>query len=245
MKKTDTCIVLSVLFAIVMVAPGVGAQDAPPAEEPTTPQAQRSRDWVLRFGFLVADTVGDTSVATSPGGTSVSLSGGGGGFVSLERRISPLVGVEFNLIGMASDLNLSTGAGLKHHVYSESDFLTTGSIALGVNFHFVNEGPVDVYAGPMLAFNRYSNVSTRSGFHGDWHEKHDEWVTVQWQSDSEVTWGAKAGLDIFLGKKKTWSLGCSLTYMDATYNFKDDPDSRGTSISFDPLMFSFGAGFRF
>jgi outer membrane protein W len=233
------------LLGAMLVATSSLAQEAPAPEDPATAEQQRSRDWTLRFGFLVANTTGGSSVSAGPGAAEVRLNGGGGGFVNLEYRTSPLLGIELNLIGMGTNLNVSTGVGRKHTVYSDVDFLTMGSIAIGANFHFVRDGKIDVYAGPLLAFNRYTDIAVRSGFHhGDSH-KHDEWSSVRWRDDSEVTWGAKAGLDILLGKKQRWSVGFGLTYMDATYTFEDESDSGSSSISFNPVMLSIGGGFRF
>lgn len=200
-------------------------------------EAPKPRDWQLRFGFLVADTNGETSVAVDPGSVNVSLSGGGGGFISLERRVTPLLGIEFVMTGMGVDMNVSTRAGLKH-CDADVDILSMGSLTLGANFHFVNDGPIDVYAGPLLAFNSYNALSVRTGFD-------DDWVSVRTKGDSEFTWGAKAGLDIPLGKKKLWSLGFSLTFINATYEFEQESEPGRASISIDPSIFSFGAGFRF
>ena len=100
---------------------------------------------------------------------------------------------------------------------------------------------------PMLAFNRYSKWSVHTGCGGDWcSTKHDDdWVSVSSRSDSEVTWGAKLGIDIVLTKRGNWTFGGSLSYLDATYNFQEDSGQNRGSIDLDPLMFSFGGGFRF
>jgi outer membrane protein W len=70
-------------------------------------------------------------------------------------------------------------------------------------------------------------------------------VTVQSRIDSELSWGAKAGVDIFLGARRRWSIQGSLTYLNSTYEFdRGAGDSRST-VSLDPLIFGFGAGWRF
>ena len=69
-------------------------------------------------------------------------------------------------------------------------------------------------------------------------------MRIESRNDSEVTWGAKLGIDIVLTKRGNWALSGSLSYLDATYNF-DELDGQGRgSIDFNPLMFSFGGGFR-
>ena len=80
-----------------------------------------------------------------------------------------------------------------------------------------------------------------------WPEKHgcDDWVSLRSDNDSEVTWGAKIGIDIVLTKRGNWALSGSLSYLDATYTF-DEVDGQGRgSVDFSPFMFSFGGGFRF
>ena len=120
------------------------------------------------------------------------------------------------------------------------------ALTLGANFRFVRTRAINLYAGPMLAFNRYSQWSVHTGVDDEWWpDKHDHWVSVQSKSDSELTWGAKIGIDIVLTKRGNWTFGGSLSYMDATYNFdQEEGDGRG-SINLDPIMFSFGGGFRF
>jgi outer membrane protein W len=233
------------LLVPMILATGAAAQEPAETEEPSPAQPQRSRDWRLRFGLLVADTSGSTSVGVDPGSVDVSVSGGGGGFLSFERKMTPLLGIELGLIGMGSDIGVSTGAGLKH-IGTEVDLLAMGSLTLGLNFHFVDEGPVELSVGPLISFNRFADVSIRAGFdHPWWPAKHDGWSSVRTRSDSELSWGAKAGLDIPIDSKRRWSLGGSLTYLDASYDFERESEPGRSAVSLDPLIFSFGAGFRF
>lgn len=246
MGMTTRMTLMTTVIAALMIAGGAAAQEPNETSESTTVETPRIRDWNLRFGFIVAETNGDTSVAVDPGTVDVSLSGGGGGFVSLERKVTPLLGLEFGLVGISTDMNVTAG-GLKHWG-TDVDVLSMGALTLGANFHFVNTGSVDVYAGPMLSFNRYSKWSVRTGGDDDWRSnKHDDdyWVSVNSKNDSEFTWGAKAGIDIFLNKKKSWVLSGSLSYLDATYDFDEGSGEGDGSIDLDPIMFSFGVGYRF
>ncbi len=212
---------------------------ADPGAQLTTPV----RDWTLRFGLVAVGNSGDTAVTTDPGGVDVDINGGGGLFVSFERRMTPLLGLEMGLLGTGSDMNISTSAGSKHHWDNEADSLAMGSLTIGLNFHFVDSESIDFYAGPLLAFNHYAGVSAHCS--DDCWDKHDDWTTSTTRSDSEVTWGAKAGVDFLLGQKRRWSVGGSLTYMDATYNFEQISAPGKTAIDLDPVMLSVGVGFRF
>jgi len=249
MKKTN----LTVLFLVVVLvtlllsmASSAFAQEEPNPEEASTVDQPKVRDWILRFGIVVAETNGQTSVEVDPGSVDIRLNAGGGGFANLEYKVIPFLGLEFGTTSIATDMSVSAHTGLKH-IGSDVDILGMSALTIGANFHFVRTRAINVYAGPMLAFNRYSKWSVHSGCGGDWcPTKHDDdWVSVRSRSDSEVTWGAKLGIDIVLTKRGNWTFGGSLSYLDATYDFQEDSGPRRGSIDLDPLMFSFGGGFRF
>lgn len=247
MGKTTRTTMMAAAIAALMIASGAAAHEPGETGEAPTVETPRIRDWNLRFGFIAAETNGGTSVVVDPGTVDVSLSGGGGGFVSLERTVTPLLGLEFSLTGITVDMNVSAGRGLKHWG-TDVDVLSMGALTLGANFHVVRTGAIDVFAGPMLAFNRYSKWTVRTGFDDDWwpnKHDHDGWVSVHSKDDSELTWGAKAGIDVFLNKKKSWTLSGSLSFIDATYDFDEESGEGRGSIDLDPFMFGFGVGYRF
>jgi len=249
MKKTNLTVLILILVLLTLMlsmASSAFAHEEPVVEESATVDQPKIRDWILRFGIVVADTNGGTSVAVDPGSVDVRLSGGGGGFAAIEYAMIPWLGLEFGSTTIGSDLNVSTGVGRKH-IGTSIDVLGMSALTLGANFRFVRTPTVNLYAGPMVAFNRYSQWSTTTGVgDGCWPTKHDcdDWVRLDSRNDSEVTWGAKLGIDIVLTKRGNWALSGSLSYIDATYGFDElDGGGRG-SIDFDPLMFSFGGGFR-
>jgi len=222
-------------------------------ERPVTgaERPQRDRSWRLRVGLLAADTTGHTGASVDPGAVDLSVGGGGGVHVNLERRVSPLLGFELGLMGMASDFHVSAGVGKALHVGTDVDMLSTGSLTLGALFHLVDDGAVDLYAGPLVAYNRYADFSVGTGLGDvdwDWHWpwNDDEGVSVRADSDSEITWGVRAGIDIFVGKKKhRWSVGGSFTYLSATYSLERRSAEGRTDIDLDPIIFGVNGGFRF
>jgi outer membrane protein W len=238
------------LFLLVVLLAGpnvVNAQDRPEGEAVPSVAVPTAKNWTLRFGFLVADTGSGSQVVTQPGSAVVSFDGGGGASVSLERRLSPLVGIEFGVASIGSNIDIRADSGFKH-TGTDVDILIMSPLFVGVDFHFINDGPVDVYAGPLLAYTRYSELSARSWVDDDWwHAKHGDGtsVTVRSRIDSELTWGAKVGLDIFLGPRKRWSIQGSLTYLNSTYEFERGAGEHRSTVSLDPLIFGFGAGWRF
>ncbi len=215
-----------------------------PADSETV-AAQKIRKWHLRFGAVLADSNGGSQWTAEPGSVSGGVDAGGGGSVSLERRVSPLVGIEFGVAATGLNLNVSAGVGSKS-VFTSTEVLVLAPLTLGANFHIVDDGPVDVYAGPLLTYNRFSELTVRTGVDSPWWPWEDDgWTTVRWTSSSELSWGAHAGLGVYFGSKRKWSAQFALTYLDATYEAERSSDSATTSISIDPLMFGFGFGFRF
>jgi len=247
MERNTICKPLTLVMAILMVtAAGAAAEEPDEAAALAKAQQRNIRNWQLRFGAIVSD-VGDTSVTVEPGYVNASIGAGGGGSVSLERRVTPLIGLEFGIAATGSNIDLSAGVGAKS-AFVSTDILMMAPLTLGANFHFVNDGPIDVYAGPLLAYNRYSELSVRTGVDFPWWPWGDEdWATasVRTTENSELTWGARAGLGVFFGKGRRWSAQFALTYLDATYEFKQESEPGRASISLDPLMFGFGVGFQF
>jgi outer membrane protein W len=244
--KNTTLAILTLIIIMLSSALPTAAHEPDQTTETKKITVDIPRDWILRFGMVVAETNGETSVNVDPGTVDIRLSAGGGGFANLEYKVLGYLGLEFGTTTIGTDMNVSTHAGLKHYG-SEVDILGMSALTLGANFHFVRTRSINVYAGPLLAFNRYSKWSVHTGCDDDWcSTKHDDdWVSVRSKSDSEVTWGAKLGIDIVLTKRGNWTFGGSLSYMDATYNFQEDSGQNRGSIDLNPLMFSFGGGFRF
>lgn len=239
---------LTLLITVLMVAAAFAAAEDPADNEgPAKPTPPKDRPWQLRFGLVATDNGGGTSVTVEPGYVSASIGGGGGGSVSLERRVSTLVGVEFGFTSTASNLDVSAGVAAKS-AFTSTDMLIMTPLTLGANFHVVNDGPVDVYVGPLVAYNRYSELSVRTGVDFPWWPWGDgdqAGAAVRWRDSSELSWGARAGLGVFFGKKRKWSAEFALTYLEATYEIESDSEPGRASMSLDPLMFGFGVGFRF
>ncbi|MGD9253271.1 MAG: hypothetical protein PVG92_05000, partial [Holophagae bacterium] len=162
------------LSALLAGTIGVGAQDRPEDGAVPSVAVPAEKNWALRFGFLMADTGSGSQVVTQPGSAVVSFGAGGGFSVSLERRVSPLVGIEFGVATIGSNIDIRTDSGLKH-TGTDVDILIMTPLFVGADFHFVKDGPVDVYAGPLLAYTRYSELSARSWVDDNWwHAKHGD-----------------------------------------------------------------------
>jgi hypothetical protein len=244
MKRSSLCILILITVMLSAAPVAVAHEDTKTARREAA--AAKIRNWILRFGIVAAQTNGSTSVRVDPGFVELKLDSGGGGFANIEYRITPLLGLEFGSTTIGSDMSVSATSGLKHFG-TDVDVLGMNALTIGVNFRLVSNRAINFYAGPMLAFNRYSKWSFYTGYDGScWPSKHgcDGWVRIESRNDSELTWGAKVGVDIVLTKRGNWALSGSLSYIDATYNFDRLAGGGRGSIAYDPLMFSFGGGFR-
>ena len=110
MKKNQLpvlILILAVLTLLLSMASSAFAHEPPAAEKPAKPDQTKVRDWILRFGLVVADTNGSTSVVVDPGSVDVRLAGGGGGFANIEYAVLPWLGLEFGSTTIGSDMNVS------------------------------------------------------------------------------------------------------------------------------------------
>ncbi len=121
------------------------------------------RDWILRFGFVVAETNGSTSVAVDPGSVDVRLSGGGGGFANIEYKVLPFLGLEFGIDHHRCGHERFGRAGLKH-IGTDVDVLGMSALTLGANFHFVKDADRSTsMPGPCWHSTGYSKWSASLG----------------------------------------------------------------------------------
>ena len=108
MKKTNVTVlilILALLTILLSMASSAFAHEEPDAEEKAAVDQPKIRDWILRFGIVVAETNGSTSVAVDPGSVDVRLSGGGGGFADIEYKILPFLGLDFGSTTIGADMN--------------------------------------------------------------------------------------------------------------------------------------------
>jgi outer membrane protein W len=188
--------------------------------------------WRLHVDFAVVDPSGNFVVADVDGaGVQVGFDTVVGAGLRGEYQFSELLGVELGALGAGS-------AGVKTGVFG--DLIGTavgvssfGSFTVGLNFHLAPNSSLDLYAGPFLAVVNYGNVDVQAGLGG---------VTTGESVDSDVSWGAIAGLDVPIGGRG-WSFQTSLRYIDT--KMTSGSDSLSFNSDFDPVVFSLGIGYRF
>jgi outer membrane protein W len=226
---------LSVVIAglpIVIATPAVAQDDvqaeatAQTEEEPGEAPPKRERNWRVRFtGAVAGDRDGIIASSVDGSGNWVSISGSVGAGVNFEYRFKPRMGFEVGAIAMAGGVDVGVG---KHHRYSPG--VEVGGyvpLTFDFNYHPFDASEIfDLYIGPLAATTFVSGVGIDGGVHVG--------------SRVDLGLGANLGFDINLGKQSRWSLNSGIKYIaDVTRN---DSDSR---LASDPLIWTFGFGFKF
>jgi len=196
-------------------------------EQPDEPEKARERNWRVRFtGAFASDDNGIIATSVTHSGTSVSISGGVGAGVNFEYRFAPRMGFEMGAMAVAGGVQVGVG---KRYPYYSSGVEVGGYVPLtfALNYHPIKGSEVfDLYVGPLVATTIISNVGVGS--------------VVGVESRVDLGLGANLGFDINLGKRSRWSINSGLKYISNVTN--SGSDSR---IAFDPLIWTFGFGFRF
>jgi hypothetical protein len=135
----------------------------------------------------------------------------------------------FEIGAMAVGGTVSVGAGKAYGPYNAgvevNGYLP---VTFAFNFHPL-KGPeiVDFYLGPLAAFTFLSAVGVGPG--------------VYIESYTDLGLGANLGVDINFGTTSRWSFNSGFKYI-SNVTSAEDRDSR---LEFDPLLFTFGFGFKF
>ena len=228
--------VLMVVMAglpLVPAAPAT-ADDEKPAEaaaaaeeEPAESKKVRERNWRMRIIGAIGGDNGGVSVSTGDPYAGVSVSGGGGVGVNFEYRTSPRMGFEIGAMAVGGNVRVGVAREYRHYAAGvEVDGYVPITFAL--NFHpLKNSEIVDFYVGPLAASTFFSSVGVGPG------------VIVESRVDFGL--GANIGVDINFGKRSRWSFNSGFKYITNVSNSGD----RDTRFDFDPLLFTFGFGFKF
>jgi len=225
-----------VVFAGLPMAPAVPAmadeikpaESAPKAEEePAEPAKVRERKWRMRLFLAIAGDSGGVVVTSGAPHAGVSINGGGGVGVNFEYRYSPRMGFEIGAMAIGGNVRVGVGREDRHYGAGvEVDGYLPITFAL--NYHpLKNSEIVDLYVGPLIASTFISSVGVGPG------------VIVESRVDFGL--GANFGVDINFGKRSRWSFNSGLKYIANVANNSD----RNSRLDFDPLIWTFGFGFRF
>jgi len=214
-QKALRIAVTSIVGAALLLAPAGSAEAG-------------ERKWRLRVVGAVVGGDGGFTLATGdygPFGTIVE--GGAGVGVNFEYRYSKKMGFEMGAMAVGASLGVRSGSA-KTGLYGGVDIGGFVPLTFALNYHPLKEGAFDLYVGPLLTSTFYSNL----GVGGPWRHG------VELRSGVEFGLGGTLGFDVNLGRSR-WSLNSGLKYIALSSN------GSGGGVNFDPLIFSFGFGFRF
>jgi outer membrane protein W len=212
----------------------LAGEEEPPASTSPTEEQQaespepRERKWRMRIiGAVAGDDNGVLVTSSRHTHTGVSINGGGGVGVNFEYRFSPRMGFEIG--AMAVGGTVSVGAGKGYGPYNAgvevNGYLP---VTFAFNYHPIKQPEVvDFFFGPLAAFTFLSAVGVGPG--------------VYIESYADLGLGANLGVDINFGKNSRWSFNTGFKYIS---NVTSDED-RDSRLEFDPLLFTFGIGFKF
>lgn len=202
-----------------------------PAEqnaEQESEQAGKKKERKWRMRLMIA-AVGDGGFALSSGGNHgdyVGTRGGGGVGINFEYRYSPKMGFEMGALALASNV----GVWAKRDYYHDWGSVGLESfvpLTFALNYHPLKKTEVfDLFVGPLVSTTFYSNIGVGSA-----------WGGAGVQSGVNIGLGVSLGADLNLGKSR-WSLNAGLKYLALTGGGNSD-------IDLDPLMMTFGVGFKF
>jgi outer membrane protein W len=204
------------------------ASETVAAEHPAPSGKARERKWRMRFvGALGGTNNGVLVTSSRHSQTGVSIDGSGGVGINFEYRYSPRMGFEIG--AMAIGGTVSVGGGKVYGPYNAgvevNGYLP---VTFAFNFHPLKDPEiVDFYLGPLAAFTFLSAVGVGPG--------------VYIESYADLGLGANLGVDINFGKTSRWSFNTGFKYI-SNVTSAEDRDSR---LEFDPLLFTFGFGFKF
>jgi len=197
---------------------------------PTGSADAGDKNWRLRVvGAVVGGDSGFMVATGDHGSIGTIVEGGAGVGVNFEYRYSPKMGFEMGAMAVAANVGVRAGYA-KTTSYAGIDLGSFVPLTFALNYHPLKEGTFDLYMGPLLASTFYSNLQIG----GPWG------YGVEVRSGVDFGLGATLGFDVNLGKSR-WSLNSGLKYIAVSSNGSRSRDG----VGFDPLILSFGFGFRF
>ncbi|MEO1085645.1 MAG: outer membrane beta-barrel protein, partial [Acidobacteriota bacterium] len=162
-----------------------------------------------------------------------------GASVSVERRLTPLVGLEIGALYGESFSSQRTA--ILDGVFFQQDYeVDFTALTAALNFHLTPGRKVDLYLGPMIALIDFSDTEI-TDFRRD-SSGLFSFISGRFGSSEELALGAQIGADIGLGTGP-WSLNLSAKYLETSYDV--DFSEGSVEIDFDPLILGVGFSYRF
>ena len=188
---------------------------------------------VFRFQVGAFLPTGDNSYEQeagkdAPPSVDLKVDGAAAVGVAYERRFTELFGLEVGLKYSKPKFKVDFNSGLEHKAVAMSMEASTRvmPLTLAALFHPLKDaGKVDFFVGPELVYAMYGSSDFEMG-------------SLDYKN--QLTWGAKAGLDVPINPK--WSFTASVEYMD----LKAEIDQSGApGFNPKPVVVAVGAAYKF
>ncbi len=205
--------------------------------------AAPEQGWLLRVnGYWLDANEGRVSPANTAYRSRVENSAAVAGGVAGEYRLGPRLGVELGLLaGADNDYTVTFDGGM----VAATDTMAFDAACVGLNVHLTPGKKADLYAGPLLAYVAYSNMSL--GVAAAPPGSPGLLVPLSVSLGDEMALGANVGVDVQI-KQSHWLFNVDLKYLAA------NPDTTLEGMravpfrdraAIDPLMVGVGFGYRF
>ena len=198
----------------------------------TAPADAAEKGWHLRVYAAGFDPDLDVMLpAENPDEIRVIADSDLGFGASLEYQFNGLLGLELGLMKASPAIVLSAEDIPGYGDLSLSDTMSTTTITFDLNFHLTpNSQYFDFYLGAGLASLNYGDLS---------YDEPDGDI-LHLETDNNLTYSAKAGLGISLGKISNWAAIGGLRYI-----WSDLKVTQENAATFDFNIFSFSVGIAY
>jgi opacity protein-like surface antigen len=206
---------------------------------PAAPADAGETGWRVRgFGAFLSPDTSETVVNGDGDDILIDADHGVGGGGDVEYQFHRHVGVDAGIVAARPEITLSAdipGLG----ALSVSDNLSTVVFTGDLVVHLTPGSPVvDLYVGGGIAAVAPGSLS--------FDVLGIERLNVE--AEHYLTWSARAGLDLSLGKDSPWAASLGVRYIPGDVEFRQlgvPADDDSADIGFNLLTFTAGLGYRF
>lgn len=203
------------------------------------PAQAADQGWSIRVFAAGFDPDLDVVVpAENPDEVLVNADSDLGFGASLEYQFNTLLGLELGYMRARPAIVLSAEDIPGFGDISLSDSMSTAATTLDLNFHLTPGSQYfDFYLGAGLAYMMY----------GDLHYVDPEGNPLDFETDNDIGYSARAGLGISLGKNSGWAAigGVRYTWTDLEATQMQDSAQTTATFDFDTFIFTIGIAHSF
>ena len=200
---------------------------------PAAPIDAAESGWKLRV-FIAGIDPDLSETVVNDDGDDIRVTGDSalGMGVSLEYQFSNRLGVDLGIMSGAPNVKLSADIPEFGQV-SFKDSMSTTIVNLDLLVHLTPSSPtLDFYVGAGAAKASY----------GDLNYNVLDVDNLELRVDDDLTWSARAGIDISFGSDSKWAAFGGLRYMPSQIKVWEPDDGPNDSETFDYNIFNFNVG---